>query len=104
MFQALADPKRRMLVAILREGEQPVGQLVQRVSIAQSGVSRHLRILREAGLVTMRPQGQQRLYALRPDAWAQLSDWLDAYRFLWEKRLDRFEEQLSISLEKDDTP
>jgi len=93
-MQALADPRRRAIVEMLRQGEQPVGRLVDALPIAQSGVSRHLRILRDAGLVSARPQGQQRVYSLRPEPLRELSEWLDAYRFLWEARLDRFEEAL----------
>jgi DNA-binding transcriptional ArsR family regulator len=65
--------------------------LVQALPIAQSGVSRHLRILRDAGLVHVRAQGQQRIYGLRPERFEELSTWLDRYRALWEERLDRFE-------------
>jgi len=90
MFETLADPTRRRIVAVLREGEQPVGDLVRRAGIHQSGVSRHLRILSEAGFVSMRPDGQRRLYALRPDPFRALEAWLADYRTLWEARLDRF--------------
>ncbi len=93
-MQALADPRRRAILEMLREGEQPVGRLVEELPIAQSGVSRHLRILRAAGLVAARPQGQQRVYSLRPEPLKELSEWLDGYRSLWEERLDRSEEAL----------
>ena len=94
MLQALADPRRRLIVEILLEGEQPVGDLVKRLPIAQSGVSRHLRILRDAGLVASRAEGQRRLYSLRPEPFETLSGWLDRYRRLWEERLDNFELEL----------
>ena len=97
ILHALADPRRRAIVEMLRQGEQPVGRIVDELPIAQSGVSRHLRILRDAGLVVARPQGQQRVYALRPEPLQELSAWLDAYRFLWEERLDRFEDALRHS-------
>ncbi|MBP6632159.1 MAG: helix-turn-helix transcriptional regulator [Kofleriaceae bacterium] len=89
-FQALADPTRRRIVEVLRAGEQPVGEVVARAGIHQSGVSRHLRILTESGFVTVRPDGQRRLYTLRPEPFRALDGWLDGYRALWEARLDRF--------------
>jgi DNA-binding transcriptional ArsR family regulator len=89
-FQALADPTRRHLVEVLRGGEKQVGDLVAQAGIQQSGVSRHLRILHQAGFVTVRPDGQRRLYALRSEPFRELDAWLDQYRDLWEARLDRF--------------
>jgi DNA-binding transcriptional ArsR family regulator len=89
-FQALADPTRRRIVEVLRHGEHPVNDLVDRVDIHQSGVSRHLRILQQAGFVSVRPDGPQRLYSLRPEPFRALDAWLDQYRNLWEARLDRF--------------
>jgi DNA-binding transcriptional ArsR family regulator len=90
VFQALADPTRRRIVEALRHGEQQVGDVVARAGIHQSGVSRHLRILSESGFVSMRPDGQRRLYALRPEPFRELDEWLTGYRRLWEARLDRF--------------
>jgi len=89
-FEALADPVRRRIVETLRGGEQAVNDIVGRVDIHQSGVSRHLRILQESGFVAMRPDGQRRLYSLRPEPFLQLDDWLSHYRKTWESRLDRF--------------
>jgi DNA-binding transcriptional ArsR family regulator len=89
-FETLADPTRRRIVEALREGERPVGAIVRLAGIHQSGVSRHLRILDEAGFVSMRPDGQRRLYALRPEPFRELEAWLADYRRLWEARLDRF--------------
>lgn len=89
LFQALADPTRRRLVEALRGGERAVNDLVDRMDIHQSGVSRHLRILQEAGFVQVRPAGQQRLYSLRPEPFRALDAWLDRYRSVWEARLDR---------------
>src|SRR6478752_3485041 len=89
-FQTLADPTRRRVLDALRSGEQQVNDIVDAVGIHQSGVSRHLRILSEAGFVTMRPDGQRRLYALKPDPFREIDDWLAKYRALWEARLDRF--------------
>lgn len=90
VFQALADPTRRRIVEALRDGEHQVGDVVVNAGVHQSGVSRHLRILSEAGFVTMRPDGQRRLYALRPEPFEELEAWLTQYRKLWEARLDRF--------------
>ena len=89
-FETLADPTRRRIVAALRDGEQPVGDIVRQAGIHQSGVSRHLRILHESGFVSVRPDGQRRLYALRPEPFRDLEAWLADYRRLWEARLDRF--------------
>lgn len=89
-FQTLADPTRRHVLDALRHGERQVNDIVEVVGIHQSGVSRHLRILHEAGFVTMRPDGQRRFYALRPDPFRALDGWLAQYRVLWEERLDRF--------------
>jgi DNA-binding transcriptional ArsR family regulator len=89
-FETLADPTRRRIVAALRTGERPVSDIVRQAGIHQSGVSRHLRILHESGFVTVRPEGQRRLYALRPEPFRELEAWLSDYRQLWEARLDRF--------------
>ncbi|MFE0017799.1 ArsR/SmtB family transcription factor [Mesorhizobium sp. NPDC059054] len=74
----------------MKSGECAVGDIVERVDIQQSGVSRHLRILSEAGIVQMRPDGQRRLYSLRKEAFDQLEAWVEGYRRHWEARLDRF--------------
>jgi DNA-binding transcriptional ArsR family regulator len=89
-FQALADPTRRRIVESLRTGERQVNDIVERSGIHQSGVSRHLRILGEAGFVSIRPDGQRRFYSLRPEPFRELEGWLAQYRSLWEARLDRF--------------
>jgi DNA-binding transcriptional ArsR family regulator len=89
-FTTLADPTRRALLDVLRLGERPVNDLVAAVDIHQSGVSRHLRILQEAGFVTVRPEGAQRFYSLRVEPFRELDEWVSRYRNLWESRLDRF--------------
>ncbi|WP_395664964.1 ArsR/SmtB family transcription factor [Methylocella sp.] len=94
LFHALADPARLRIVEVMRAGECAVGDIVERMEIHQSGVSRHLKILSEAGLVQMRPEGQRRLYSLRREAFEQLDAWVAGYRRHWESRLDRFDAAL----------
>jgi len=89
VFEALVDPTRRRIVDVLRGGECPVNDIVDRVDIHQSGVSRHLRILSEAGFVKVRPVGPARLYSLRAEPFQELDAWLGPYRELWKARLDR---------------
>jgi DNA-binding transcriptional ArsR family regulator len=89
-FQALADPTRRQVIAALRRGERQVNDIVEELDIHQSGVSRHLRILLEAGFVAVRPDGQLRLYSLRPRPFREMDLWLASYLELWENRLQRF--------------
>src|SRR4030088_3236910 len=89
LFHALADPARLRIVEAMKSGECAVGDIVERMDIHQSGVSRHLRILAEAGIVQMRPDGQKRLYSLRKEAFDQLEAWVAGYRRHWEARLDR---------------
>lgn len=89
LFQALADPARLRIIEAMKSKEFAVSDIVERMDIHQSGVSRHLRILTEAGLVKMRPQGQKRLYSLRKEAFDQLDAWIAGYRRHWEARLDR---------------
>lgn len=91
-FQTIADPTRRRIIEVLRGGEHQVNDVVERLDIHQSGVSRHLHILRGAGFVQVRPDGQRRLYSLRPEPFRELEAWLEKYRSLWEARLDRFGE------------
>lgn len=91
VFQTLADPTRLRIVEALAGGEQAVGDLVRAVDIDQSGVSRHLRILGEAGFVAMRPDGARRLYSLQPEPFRAIDDWVRSYRKLWEGRLERFD-------------
>ena len=90
LFRALADPVRLRIVEVMKAGECAVGDIVERMEIHQSGVSRHLRILSEARLVQMRPNGQKRLYSLRKEAFDELDAWMAEYRRHWEARLERF--------------
>jgi DNA-binding transcriptional ArsR family regulator len=89
-FDILADPTRRRIVETLRQGESPVNDIVAVAGIHQSGVSRHLRVLLEANFVSVRSEGQRRLYSLRAEPFRDLDTWLASYRSLWEARLDRF--------------
>lgn len=94
LFETLADPMRRSIVEALRGGEHAVNDIVDRLDIHQSGVSRHLRILHEAGFVRVRPVGPRRLYSLRPEPFRELDAWVSRYRDLWEARLDRLAAEL----------
>jgi len=94
-LQILADPTRLQIVEALRGGEHSVNDIVENVDIDQSGVSRHLRILQEAGFVRVRPEGQKRFYSLCPQPFWDLDGWLSRYRQLWEGRLDKFDEALA---------
>src|SRR3954470_11922796 len=93
-FAVLAEPTRRDILDLLRDGERPVGDLVQRLHVSQPAVSKHLRVLREAGLVEVRPDAQRRLYRLRPEPLAELDEWLAPYRRLWTQSLDKLERHL----------
>jgi DNA-binding transcriptional ArsR family regulator len=94
VFQILADPTRRRLVDALRSGERSVSELVDVVDIGQPGVSRQLAILQDARFVIVRPEGRRRLYALRPERFRELDDWMMGYRGMWEARLNRFAAEL----------
>jgi DNA-binding transcriptional ArsR family regulator len=94
VFQVLADPTRRRLVDAMRGGEKSVNQLVEMVDIGQPGVSRQLQILEDADFVVVRPQGRQRFYALRPEPFRELSQFVTTYRAIWEGHLDRFAAEL----------
>jgi DNA-binding transcriptional ArsR family regulator len=94
-FAALADPQRLALIEELRGREYSVNELVERMHIQQSGVSRHLGILARAGLVGVRPEGQQRFYSLRPEPFQELEQWLHRLRAHWEARMDRFGVELA---------
>lgn len=93
-FDALSEPNRRRILDLLRGGERPAGDLVEALEISQPGVSKHLRVLREAGLVSVRGDGQRRLYSLRPGPLAEVDAWLAPYRRLWSTSLDRLERHL----------
>ena len=87
-FNAVAEPRRRQILDLLRGGEQPVGELVRRLGLGQPQVSKHLRVLREVGAVEVRDEGRQRLYRVNGEALRPIHDWVASYERLWE---DRFE-------------
>jgi DNA-binding transcriptional ArsR family regulator len=95
LFQLLADRSRFQIVELLLHGEHAVNDLVNKMSIEQSGVSRHLNILEKAGIVAVRADGVRRLYSLRPERFQELDNWMARYRRLWEGRLDAFGVALS---------
>ncbi len=94
MFEVLVEPRRRRILDLLRGGEQTVGDLVSELGMSQPGVSKHLRILREAGLVKVRADGQRRLYRLRTQPLREIDEWLAPYRASWSIRLDALESHL----------
>ncbi len=94
MFEVLAEPHRRRILDLLREGEQAVGDLVSALGLSQPGVSKHLRVLRDAGLVEARIDAQRRLYRLRTEPLREIDDWLAPYRAAWADRLDVLEAHL----------
>jgi DNA-binding transcriptional ArsR family regulator len=93
-FELVAEPSRRQILDLLRERARPVGELVKLLGLSQPGVSKHLRLLRDAGLVRVRRDGQRRWYELEPEPLAELDQWLEPYRRLWDDRLDRLERHL----------
>jgi DNA-binding transcriptional ArsR family regulator len=93
-FAAISEPARRQILELLRERERPVGDLVEHLQLSQPGVSKHLRVLREAGLVRVRRDGKRRWYGLRAEPLAELDAWLAPYRELWSGRLDALEQHL----------
>jgi DNA-binding transcriptional ArsR family regulator len=92
---ALADPTRRELLALLAGGERAAGDLAARFTVSRPAISRHLRVLREAGLVTSRTDGKRRLYALDPSPLRELDDWLEPYRRFWAQRLDALDTEIA---------
>lgn len=99
-FDVLAEPVRRRILDDVRDRERSVGELVQRLHLSQPGVSKHLRVLREAGLVEVRRDAQRRLYRVRPEPLAEVDSWLEPYRRLWSDRLDALERHLQEKGEK----
>jgi len=94
VFEVLAEPNRRRILECLREHERPVNDLVDLLRVSQPAVSKHLRVLREAGLVESRVDAQRRLYRLRAGPLRQVDDWLAPYRAMWASHLDALESHL----------
>ena len=94
MFEVLAEPNRRRILDLLREEQRPVGALVSALHISQPAVSKHLRVLREAGLVEVTVDAQRRVYRLRPEPLQEIDEWLTPYRVAWSRRLDALEQHL----------
>jgi DNA-binding transcriptional ArsR family regulator len=95
VLDVIAEPTRRRILDVVRDGECSVNDLAQRVGMHQPGVSRHLKVLRDAGLVTVRKDAQRRMYRLRADPLRDLDDWLEPYRAYWSGRLDALERHLA---------
>ena len=94
LFDVLAEPNRRLLLDLLRDGPRPVNDLVAALGLTQPAVSKHLRILREAGLVDVNVVGRSHLYALRAEPLRELDEWLAGYRRHWEEQMDRLDAYL----------
>jgi DNA-binding transcriptional ArsR family regulator len=95
VLHALADESRRTVLEILRDHPATAGELAEAIPIARPGVSRHLRVLREAGLVDVRQDAQRRIYSLRPEALIEVDEWLTGYRVLWQSRLDALRTEIA---------
>ncbi len=103
-FDVVAEPNRRRLLDLLRGDEWSVNDLVAELSISQPAVSKHLRVLRDAGLVDVRSEAQRRLYRLRPEPLREIDEWLTPYRRLWARSLDDLERHLDSMPDIPDTP
>jgi DNA-binding transcriptional ArsR family regulator len=95
VFDALGEPNRRRILDLLQEAERPVGDLVGALGLSQPAVSKHLRVLRDAGLVDVRADAQRRLYRVRAERLQAIDEWLAPYRQQWEARLDDLERELA---------
>src|SRR5215217_7978705 len=104
IYEALAEPMRRRILDLLRERPRLVGELVDLLEISQPLVSKHLRVLREVGLVHVRQDAQRRWYELRPDPLAEIDSWLESYRHLLNERFDRLDDYLRKLQAKEEKP
>lgn len=102
VFQALAEPSRRRILTLLGTSERSVGELVGELGLSQPAVSKHLRVLRDAGLVQVRGDAQRRLYRVSPEPLRELDEWLEHYRDMWIRSLDALEHRL-VQMDADDT-
>ncbi|OCT16009.1 transcriptional regulator [Paenibacillus pectinilyticus] len=104
IFSALAEPHRLHIVELLRDGPLTVGEIVERLGLSQPQVSKHLRVLSEAGLVDVQPIANRRVYKLRPQSLQAIDTWLGSFRRLWETRFDRLESYLEAIQAKENKP
>src|SRR5438067_4150802 len=104
MFEVLAEPHRRRILDLLRSRERRVTELVSALEVSQPAVSKHLRVLRDAGLVEARVDAQRRLYHLRPEPLREIDEWLAPYRAAWAARLDALERHLDQMPDEEDRP
>jgi DNA-binding transcriptional ArsR family regulator len=95
-YSALAEPSRRRILDLLRDRERSVNELVACLDLSQPGISKHLKVLRQAGLVDVRPDGKRRWYGLRAEPLAEVAAWLEPYRRHWSDRLDALEHHLEV--------
>lgn len=102
-FAALAEPQRFRIVELLRTGARPVNDISERLRLTQPQVSKHLRVLRDAGVVDVQPRAQQRLYELRPQSLRQLHEWLERYRSIWDARFDELDAIVTELTEQEKT-
>ena len=100
-FEVLAEPNRRRILDLLRTQERPVGDLVSALRVSQPAVSKHLRVLRDAGMVDVRIDAQRRLYRVRTEPLRELDEWLQPYRELWASRLDALERHLDATTKEE---
>lgn len=100
-FEVLAEPNRRRILDLLRSGERPVGDLVGELRVSQPTVSKHLRVLRDSGLVEVRTDAQRHLYRVRMEPLRAIDEWLEPYRRTWSSRLDQLERHLDATPERD---
>ena len=103
-FEVLGEPTRRRILDLLLERPRVVGELTEQLGLTQPGTSKHLRVLRDAGLVEVRPDAQRRLYRLRSEPLREIDEWLTPYREAWRDRLDALERHLDVMEENDDRP
>ncbi|MBV8528403.1 MAG: winged helix-turn-helix transcriptional regulator [Candidatus Dormibacteraeota bacterium] len=101
VFPVLAEPHRRVILDALRDHERPVGELVERLRLSQPAVSKHLRVLRDTGLVEVRVDAQRRLYRTRADALREIDEWLAPYRSMWRDSLARLDDHLEAMSEQE---
>lgn len=94
-FAAVADPTRRAIVALLAQGERPAGEIAQAMRISPPAISQHMAVLKEAGLVRVRPQAQKRFYALAPEGVAEIEAWVREIKAFWTPKLDALEAALT---------